>query len=235
MRYSFASLIFLASTALAIPQIEKRDGIYTKVVTKTVTEVVYEPTSTPCTQKPKSTPPPVNKPVYKPPKTTHVVVYDPPAPTSTYKPKPKPQPTYKPQPGLDDFARSALDTHNKYRAQHSAPALEWDSDMANFASDWTSHCNFHHTDSSYGENIAAGYATIEAAIKAWYDEISDYDWGHPGFSEGAGHFTQVVWIGAKKLGCGCHTCDGQNGTPGIYYSCNYDTGNVDGQFGDNVK
>ena len=50
----------------------------------------------------------------------------------------------------------------------------------------------------------------------WYDELTKpgYDFAKPGFSKGTGHFTQVVWVGSKILGCGyykgwttCRYCD----------------------------
>jgi hypothetical protein len=40
----------------------------------------------------------------------------------------------------------------------------------------------------------------------------------------AGHFSQLVWKGAKKVGCGQVDCAGKNGTPGKFFTCNYDTG-----------
>jgi len=50
------------------------------------------------------------------------------------------------------------------------------------------------------------------STKNWYDEIDDpgYDFNNPGFTKGVGHFTQVVWKGSTKLGCGVtKTADGK--------------------------
>lgn len=35
-----------------------------------------------------------------------------------------------------------------------------------------------------------------------YSEIKDYNFGNPGFSQGTGHFTQVVWKGSTEIGVG---------------------------------
>jgi hypothetical protein len=36
----------------------------------------------------------------------------------------------------------------------------------------------------------------------WYNEVSKYDWGSPGYSGITGHFTQVVWKASTELGFG---------------------------------
>jgi glioma pathogenesis-related protein 2 len=98
-----------------------------------------------------------------------------------------------------------------------------------------------------GENIYASYTTEstldpttlgEAAVKEWYDEIKDYNYANPGFSSETGHFTQVVWKGSTKLGCGAAqgtaTIEG-NKYNAFYVVCQYaPAGNVQGQFPDNV-
>jgi uncharacterized protein YkwD len=75
-----------------------------------------------------------------------------------------------------------VETHNKYRAQHGAGPLEWDQTMADFAKKVSATCVFQHSGGPYGENLAAGYSSAEAAITAWYDEGSQYNYG-------AGDFT----------------------------------------------
>lgn len=47
--------------------------------------------------------------------------------------------------GLDSDEQSVLDTHNKYRSQHSADPLTWNSDLASYAASYASSCVFEHT------------------------------------------------------------------------------------------
>jgi uncharacterized protein YkwD len=121
----------------------------------------------------------------------------------------------------------ALSAHNKFRALHHAPALVWDAELANYANDYAQRCQFKHSSSPYGENLATGYPSIAAAVKIWYDENSHYSYNHPGYSSQTGHFTQVVWKDSKKLGCAYVACNGKNGTPGKFLVCEYSPhGNV---------
>lgn len=84
------------------------------------------------------------------------------------------------------------------------------------------------------------------SVKAWYQECKDYTnkmdkqgvpVGWYNSEKPIGHFTQLMWKDAKKLGCASFPCKGQiqyNGTQhdskGHVYVCNYDKGNVAGQF-----
>ncbi|CAO3587763.1 unnamed protein product [Absidia cylindrospora] len=124
-----------------------------------------------------------------------------------------------------------LQKHNQYRAKHGAPALKWDKNIAQFAQRWTTGCAFQHSGNpSYGENIAMGYGSWDQVVSAWYDEVKMYDYSNPGFAGSTGHFTQVVWVGTTKIGCGFTECGGRK-----IYSCNYKKpGNYMGQFPENV-
>ncbi|CAO3582619.1 unnamed protein product [Absidia cylindrospora] len=127
--------------------------------------------------------------------------------------------------------KNILKKHNQYRAKHGAPALKWDKNVAQFAQKWTNRCVFQHSGNpSYGENIAMGYGSWNQVVKGWYDEVKDYDYSNPGFSGTTGHFTQVVWKGTTKIGCGFSKCGGKK-----VYSCNYKKpGNYMGEFPKNV-
>jgi len=123
---------------------------------------------------------------------------------------------------------AALKAHNEYRAKHGSPALEIDEEANAFAQKYAeklvSKCNLIHSHDKYGENLwaATAYGTateaflddsenVRKAVKAWYDEISKYDFNNPGFSSDTGHFTQVVWKGSKLLGIGVKQhSDGNN-------------------------
>ncbi|CAO3611543.1 unnamed protein product [Cunninghamella blakesleeana] len=124
-----------------------------------------------------------------------------------------------------------LKIHNKYRSKHRAPALKWDKAIASFAQSHSRKCVFQHSGKKgYGENIAMGYRSWNDVINAWYNEEKDYDYNNPVFGSGTGHFTQVVWKGTKKIGCGVTSCNGSK-----YYSCNYKApGNYYGEFEKNV-
>ena len=131
---------------------------------------------------------------------------------------------------INGFAATEQETlllHNQLRAKHHASPLIWDNNLANYAENYAKKCHFQHSHSPYGENIAAGYPSISAAIHAWYAERAHYSYGWPGFSYRTGHFTQLVWKSTHKLGCGYATCDGKNGTPGKYLVCEYSpAGNI---------
>ncbi|KAL3235048.1 Uncharacterized protein RNJ44_02836 [Nakaseomyces bracarensis] len=138
--------------------------------------------------------------------------------------------------GLSDFASSMLNEHNVKRALHQdTNALTWSDELAayaqNYADNYDCSGNLVHSGGPYGENLALGYTAV-GSVDAWYDEISQYDYANPGFSEATGHFTQVVWKGSTQVGCGIKTC---GGVWGDYVICSYNpAGNVIGSFPENV-
>ena len=104
-----------------------------------------------------------------------------------------------------------LAAHNFYRLEHNATALSWNSTSAAYAANWASKCAFKHSGGPTGENLAAGYANASAAVDASGLEREQYKWNSPGFSEGTGHFTQIVWAATMSVGCGRAACDGEDG------------------------
>ncbi|EJS42925.1 pry2p [Saccharomyces arboricola H-6] len=135
-----------------------------------------------------------------------------------------------------DFSTSMVNEHNTKRALHKdTGSLTWSDTLAtyaqNYANSYDCSGNLVHSGGEYGENLALGYGTT-GSVDAWYNEISSYDYSNPGFSEDAGHFTQVVWKGTTQVGCGLKSC---GGVWGDYIICSYkDAGNVIGDFADNV-
>jgi len=132
----------------------------------------------------------------------------------------------------DSFTQSYLSAHNNYRKKHGAPPLSYDAAMASYAQSHVDNggCHMQHSHPhTYGENLGIGFSDITSCIKMWYEENSSYSYAHGGFSTSTGHFTQVVWKGATKIGCGKAKCG-----KSYYISCNYDHGNIIGQFQDNV-
>jgi uncharacterized protein YkwD len=132
-----------------------------------------------------------------------------------------------------------VDAHNRFRSRHCAGALTWSAKLAEVAQRWANTlrdrgCQFEHSGGNYGENLAAGTkGTLDpgSVVKMWYDEIAKYRFPDGGFSMETGHFTQVVWRGTQRVGCGHSQCKGMD-----FYVCEYDPpGNWEGQYRDNVR
>jgi pathogenesis-related protein 1 len=147
------------------------------------------------------------------------------------------------------FARDMLDAHNAARAAVKTPtpnpALEplgWDTRAATVATDYAAKCEFKHNANrgTLGENIAAAsldYWTTQGVVKAWADEVADYDYTRNTCAEGkqCGHYTQVVWRDTKRVGCATQVCT-KNSPFGAqvpkwqFWVCNYaPPGNYTGQ------
>lgn len=144
-----------------------------------------------------------------------------------------------PAPKASGVAQQWLDAHNKVRAKHCAPPLQWSDKLAEVAQNWANTlkakgCVFGHSPGGkYGENLAAGTSGAldpESSTAMWYDEVKLYKFPKGGFSMETGHFTQVVWTTTKHVGCGMVTCKGND-----IYVCNYDPpGNWEGQYAKHV-
>ena len=129
----------------------------------------------------------------------------------------------------EEEENALLDFHNARRACHDAPPLVWDAALAASAQKWAAACVFAH--SRAGENLCRGYETFGACVRAWYAEARAHAAGANHYSPATGHFTQMVWRGTSKLGCGVrYDCPG-----GPLMVCHYDPpGNVVGRFTANV-
>lgn len=137
-----------------------------------------------------------------------------------------------------DFAREVLEAHNKVRKEHQVAPLKWDCALATTAQRHADKCVYEHSkDSEYGENIAAGYSSPTAAITAWADERTLYNFQDGGFSEGTGHFTQMVWKDTTTVGAGIALCTSiiSPSVEEYYLVANYaPAGNVQGEYRENV-
>lgn len=166
------------------------------------------------------------------------------APTATPAPSPPRAPSAPPAPPpasaatLSPDAQAFITAHNQRRAQHCAAPLEWSPTLAKVAQQWANSlrdqgCKFGHSGGQYGENLAAGTTGAlppEAVVAMWYDEVKGYSFKQPGFSMQTGHFTQVVWRGTTKVGCGLAQCGGND-----IWVCEYDApGNWEGQYREQV-
>ncbi|KAE8268759.1 hypothetical protein A4X09_0g3571 [Tilletia walkeri] len=154
-------------------------------------------------------------------------------------------PTVVPTGSLTAAQQSALTSSNQYRALHGAQPFAWDASLATSAQAAADTCVFQHTAGDYGENLAAGSGalTYPGAIDLWYQEISQYNFANPGFSQDTGHFTQLVWAASNLVGCGINTqCTPQQlgfgsgfGTQATFVVCQYrPPGNFIGEFAQNV-
>jgi hypothetical protein len=98
--------------------------------------------------------------------------------------------------------------HNIYRDQHCVPPASRSADLQREAQDWANRCTFSHSGvANRGENLYWGPAGTNldsnwAAVRWWYNEINQYNFGNPGFSQKTGHFTQVIWRDSALIGCG---------------------------------
>lgn len=139
--------------------------------------------------------------------------------------------------------RQVLRSHNHYRRLHGVHTLKEDEELNRYAQAWAlvlaqRDQMQHRTKPIHGENLFMWWSSnLEApitgsmAVKAWYDEIKDYDYNNPTFKSGTGHFTQLVWKNCRRLGTG--VARGRKGT--IYIVSVYDPrGNIMGQFGSQV-
>ena len=131
-----------------------------------------------------------------------------------------------------------LDAHNRYRARHCAPPLEWSAEIARGAQAWVDElvargCAFAHSGTRLGENLAGateGSMDGRGVVDLWYSERAGYDFRRPGYSPQSGHFTQVVWVSSRRIGCGRAVCRGTE-----LWVCQYDpAGNMEGAFDRNV-
>lgn len=116
---------------------------------------------------------------------------------------------------------ACLDAHNRARASHKSGWLEWDAGLAEDAQKWADHLAndvghmVHAQNTGEGENLfwsmGSHVANCEDAVRAWVSEEAYYRYDHPPrtFNEfaasKAGHFTQVVWKGTRKLGVAIST------------------------------
>jgi uncharacterized protein YkwD len=134
-------------------------------------------------------------------------------------------------PSLADLKSDMLGVHNNKRARHCVPVLKWSASLAEGAKAWAKNCKFQHSGGDYGENLAMGSPlSAKQSVRMWYNEVSSYNYGKPGFSARTGHFTQVIWKNSTEVGCGKAQCGGQN-----YFVCRYSPpGNFQGEFEENV-
>ena len=121
--------------------------------------------------------------------------------------------------------------HNRAREALEIPPLTWSPELAQFAQSWADKlqrdgCALQHRPGSgpdaqrHGENLfsATGQAaSAESVVETWLAEAANYN-AKTGQCRGVcGHYTQVVWRGSERLGCGMAACGDTE-----VWVCNYD-------------
>jgi uncharacterized protein YkwD len=140
---------------------------------------------------------------------------------------------------------SILAKHNNARDEVKVGHLSWDDGLATDAQRWAdalaaqggplSHDDPANADHHEGENLgkdSPSTASPANSTDRWYAEKAKYDTepnkttynGNPNFASW-GHYSQMVWAGTTKIGCGTATS-----ASGRYTSCRYSVaGNTEGQ------
>jgi uncharacterized protein YkwD len=145
-------------------------------------------------------------------------------------------------PEYDNFCNEALQAHNNYRKIHHAEPLKLNRELCKIAQNYADHLanigRLQHSDNCYhndamGENLYCCLGkepTGSSVTTSWYSEIKQYDYSGD-WSNGTGHFTQVVWKETTEVGFG--KTKAQSGK--IFVVANYyPAGNVLGFFKYNV-
>ncbi len=144
---------------------------------------------------------------------------------------------------LEAIRNDILARHNLYRKRHQVCKLTREPEIESLAQahaeacallGYLKHSSNTYKDQTLGENSYQGYNNGyvgNASVDLWYNDSLNYDFSNPGFKEGVGHFTQLVWKNSKKIGCGIAVDDKE-----VYYvTCNYyPSGNYKSQFALNV-
>ncbi|RTZ67452.1 MAG: SCP-like extracellular [Aquificaceae bacterium] len=142
--------------------------------------------------------------------------------------------------------RGTLASHNSVRAQLGLVPLRWSNKLARYAQQWANHqaqtqnCAMQHRPHQagpfqqvHGENLfwaspkhwsdgktELQEISIGEVVKAWADEVVDYDYNSNSCREGeqCGHYTQIVWHETRAVGCAIAVCPDQS----QLWVCNYD-------------
>ncbi|CAG7677363.1 unnamed protein product [Allacma fusca] len=146
----------------------------------------------------------------------------------------------------DDPKGDALETHNRLRAKHNAPALSLDSKLTNHAQEYADQLlgqgkEVKAAHSKWAKNFGEGLQIlskykypISTVLDSWYTaESAKFNWKVKNYTDGCGHLTQMIWKETAKLGVGYATDHNPDRTIIVLL---YDpTGNVFHTFGKNIE
>ncbi|KAK3006710.1 hypothetical protein RJ639_017807 [Escallonia herrerae] len=127
-----------------------------------------------------------------------------------------------------------LKAHNTFRAKRGVRPLQWDAKLAQYARNWAVQRSYdcvanHHSNGPYGENIMWQQyeeMTPTDIVNTWAYEQDNFD--HiknvckcRTETKGCmcGHYMQLVWSSAKRVGCATVMCKQEKG---FYTVCEYD-------------
>jgi len=131
------------------------------------------------------------------------------------------------------FPREMLAAHNAARARVKVAPLAWSVRLAAVAQNWAdtllARREFaHRPNSRYGENlfeVTGAAATPGQVVDDWASEARDYDYRSNQCSAVCGHYTQIVWVDTREVGCAVARGGGRE-----VWACEYDPpGNVVGK------
>ncbi|XP_067263672.1 GLI pathogenesis-related 2 isoform X4 [Chanodichthys erythropterus] len=145
---------------------------------------------------------------------------------------------------LSQFRQSLLEAQNDYRRQHGARPLSLCPILSKEAQDWATHLisinALKNSGKGHGETMSYKWTsnmvspTGKEVAESWYKENVKYNFATPGFQNGTGNFTQMIWRSTDQVGIGLGS-DGK----GKYITVAFykPPGNITnpGYFQDNVK
>lgn len=153
--------------------------------------------------------------------------------------------TYTPTPATDPepgYLAGMTRQHNLWRWRVGVEPLQWDSALAQSATEYAEECIWEHSQNrspdagfSYvGENLYVtsvnpSNQSVVESVQSWADERFDFDFGFTtGETTGGmvGHYTQMVWAETTHVGCGWAMCDSVQGISfgGTMVVCRYGPG-----------
>jgi|SRR5688572_7018999 len=128
--------------------------------------------------------------------------------------------------------------------------LGWDDDLSGVAQNWVDQCVWNHNadrtaqyaarvggNTYVGENLAVYLTTgsppdlVNFALDLWFEEVAQYEYAPltSAAAQESGHYTQLVWAGTHRVGCGLAVCPGSafgypNSFTAYYFACDYAKG-----------
>ncbi|KAG0024729.1 hypothetical protein BGZ82_010362 [Podila clonocystis] len=143
----------------------------------------------------------------------------------------------------NDYADLVITEHNKARSHFGAPHLTWSVSLAGAAQEYANQCIWEHDQfrgDDIGENLGqsgdGNGVPIQYVVSRWESEYLeyDYDYDYPEEDEESfkkiGHFSQLVWLDTKQVGCGQTSCSNLGSDVTLVVCRYFPSGNYPGEF-----